>query len=97
MTSMRIRQTNLPGVLIIEPRIFEDARGHFLEIFQRERYLDQSTSKQFVQDNVSFSKRNVLRGLHYQLNHPQAKLVMALEGRIFDVCVDIRRGSPNFG
>ena len=94
---MRIKETILPEVLIIEPKIFEDARGHFLEIYQHKRYVTQNITEQFVQDNVSYSKKNVLRGLHYQLHNSQAKLVMVLEGRIFDVSVDIRRGSPNFG
>ena len=94
---MNIRETILPGVLIIEPNIFEDARGHFLEIYQHDRYAMQGITARFVQDNVSFSKKNVLRGLHYQLHNPQGKLVMVLDGRIFDVSVDIRRGSPTFG
>lgn len=94
---MRIRETTLPGVLIVEPHVFEDVRGHFLEIYQDKRYAAQSIAEQFVQDNVSFSKKGVLRGLHYQLHNPQAKLVMVLEGGIFDVSVDIRRGSPTFG
>lgn len=96
--SMNITKTKLSGVLITEPRIFEDHRGHFLETYHAERYREAGNlSLTFVQDNISNSTRNVLRGLHYQLGRPQAKLVMALSGKIFDVAVDIRRNSPTFG
>lgn len=94
---MVIKGTKLAGVRVIEPQIFADARGHFLEIYQNQRYVTQSITDHFVQDNLSFSTKDVLRGLHYQLRQPQAKLVLVLDGRIFDVAVDIRLGSPSFG
>ena len=94
---MKITETNLPGVLLIEPRLFTDNRGLFLETYHAERYLAHHIGSRFVQDNLSFSERGVLRGLHYQLGKPQGKLVMALQGEVYDVAVDIRRGSPTFG
>jgi dTDP-4-dehydrorhamnose 3,5-epimerase len=94
---MQITQTSLPGVLIIEPRVFPDGRGFFFETYQRERYSRQGISNEFVQDNLSYSIKNTLRGLHYQLPHSQAKLVQVLSGEAFDVAVDIRAGSPTFG
>ncbi len=84
-------------MLLLEPTIFRDGRGHFLEIYHGKRYCEDGIIENFVQDNLSFSSRRVLRGLHYQLRQPQAKLVMVLEGEIFDVAADIRTGSPNFG
>jgi len=92
-----IAEIDLPGVLLIEPLVFNDHRGHFFESYHRERYRLQGAPEVFVQDNISHSKRHVLRGLHYQLGRPQGKLVMAIAGEIFDVAVDIRRGSPTFG
>ena len=95
---MRITRTTLPGVLLIEPRVFEDTRGWFLESFNA-RQFEAATGVHapFVQDNFSHSKRNVLRGLHYQLPHAQGKLVQILSGRVFDVAVDLRRSSSTFG
>ena len=92
-----VTQTELAGVLVIEPAVYGDSRGFFLETFNQKRYAEAGLDRQFVQDNHSRSSRGVLRGLHYQLNHPQGKLVMAIKGEIFDVAVDIRRGSPTFG
>lgn len=94
---MRVIESDLPGVLIIEPRVFKDDRGYFVETYHSERYLQQQVRSPFVQDNLSYSKQGVLRGLHYQLGRPQGKLVMAVSGEIYDVAVDIRRGSPTFG
>lgn len=94
---MKILETELAGVLIIEPRVFSDSRGYFFESFQAERYKENGITKEFVQDNVSHSTKGVLRGLHYQLEHPQGKLVFVLTGAVLDVIVDIRRGSPMFG
>jgi len=94
---MKILETELAGVLIIEPRVFSDSRGYFFESFQAERYKENGITKEFVQDNVSHSTKGVLRGLHYQLEHPQGKLVFVLTGAVLDVIVDIRRGSPTFG
>jgi dTDP-4-dehydrorhamnose 3,5-epimerase len=86
-----------PEVLLIEPKVFRDRRGHFLEIFQARRYTEHGIPSNFVQDNISHSHQGVLRGLHYQLRFPQGKLIMPLTGEIWDVVVDIRRGSPTFG
>ena len=95
---MKITETDLPGVLIIEPQIFGDERGFFIETFQAERYRTHAgISPAFVQDNHSRSRRGVLRGLHLQKQHPQGKLVRAARGEIFDVAVDIEPGSPTFG
>lgn len=94
---MKITELSLPGVLLIEPRVFADERGFFLEIYQKQRYGGGGIGVEFVQDNLSFSRRGVLRGLHYQLRRPQGKLVMAVSGEVFDVVVDIRKGSPTFG
>ena len=94
---MRILEAELEGVLIIEPDVFSDSRGFFMETYHQKRYADQGLKEIFVQDNLSYSARGTLRGLHYQHPHGQAKLVQAVSGEIYDVAVDIRRGSPNFG
>jgi dTDP-4-dehydrorhamnose 3,5-epimerase len=94
---MKIIKTDLPGCLLIEPRVFADARGSFFESWNKAAYAEAGLDLHFVQGNVSTSVRGVLRGLHYQWPHPQGKLVSVLEGEVFDVAVDIRRGSPHFG
>lgn len=94
---MQIHTTDLPGVLIVEPKVFGDERGYFLETWSQSRYAERVTTDNFVQDNVSFSRRGVLRGLHFQKINPQGKLVYVLLGEVFDVAVDIRVGSPTFG
>ena len=94
---MKVVPGALPGVVLIEPRLFPDQRGYFLETYQARRYAEHGLAMPFVQDNLSFSRRGVVRGLHYQLRQPQGKLVMAVRGAIWDVAVDIRRGSPTFG
>lgn len=94
---MKITQTKIPDVLIIEPDVFGDARGYFYETFSDNRYREAGLKLSFVQDNVSFSAKGVLRGLHFQNPHQQGKLVQVLSGEVFDVAVDIRVGSPNFG
>ena len=94
---MKTHPTPLEGVLIIEPAVFEDKRGFFMETYQRERYAHAGITDHFVQDNLSRSVKNTLRGLHFQRRHPQAKLVQVLHGEIFDVAVDIRSGSKTFG
>lgn len=94
---MNIGATALPGVCLIEPRVVADSRGSFTETWQAERYRQADIPGPFVQDNYSRSRRGVLRGLHYQLAHPQGKLVWVVHGAVFDVAVDIRRGSPTFG
>ena len=94
---MNVIETKLPGVLIIEPKVFGDARGYFMESFQAERYAEAGIPGPFVQDNLSFSRQGILRGLHVQNPRPQGKLVQVLQGEVFDVAVDIRVGSPTFG
>ncbi|MGY0560295.1 dTDP-4-dehydrorhamnose 3,5-epimerase [Luteimonas sp. A277] len=94
---MRVTRTGLPDCLILEPRQFGDERGWFMESWHRERYSELGVGPDFVQANLSHSKTNVLRGLHYQWPNPQGKLVSVLEGEVYDVAVDIRRGSPHFG
>lgn len=95
--AVRFHETELPGVLICELTIFSDDRGFFVETFQAEKYAAGGIVGNFVQDNFSHSKQGVLRGLHYQLHQPQAKLVSAISGAIYDVAVDIRKGSPTYG
>jgi dTDP-4-dehydrorhamnose 3,5-epimerase len=94
---MNVIQTEIAGVLIIEPKVFGDARGFFLETFQAKRYKAAGIQEDFVQDNHSHSARGVLRGLHFQWQNPQGKLVFVTQGEVFDVAVDIRQGSPTFG
>jgi len=94
---MNVIETELSGVVIIEPRVFEDQRGFFMETFHKEKYEKAGITVEFVQDNFSFSQKNTLRGLHYQHPHGQAKLVHVVQGAVFDVAVDIRLGSPTFG
>jgi dTDP-4-dehydrorhamnose 3,5-epimerase len=94
---MKFVQTDLPGVLLVEPDVFRDARGFFLETFHAQKYREGGIPYDFVQDNQSRSQRGTLRGLHSQRRRPQGKLVRAVRGEIFDVAVDIRAGSPTFG
>ena len=94
---MKVSTTALPDVLIIEPKIFEDRRGFFMETYHQKRYEQFKIDCNFVQDNFSHSVHGILRGLHYQLHYPQAKLIQVIHGAIFDVAVDIRQGSPTFG
>jgi len=95
---MKIIETNLPGLVVIEPRVFKDTRGYFFESFNKASFEQQGISHEFVQDNESKSSRGVIRGLHYQLEpHAQTKLVRVLSGSVWDVAVDLRKGSPTFG
>ena len=94
---MKVIETALPGVLVIEPQVFGDARGFFYESYNEARFRDAGIDARFVQSNVSRSAKGVLRGLHYQWPHPQGKFVSVLEGEVFDVAVDIRRSSPTYG
>jgi dTDP-4-dehydrorhamnose 3,5-epimerase len=96
-TQLKRIDTALPGVCVVEPVVHGDARGFFYESFHAGKYRQLGIDVQFVQSNVSRSGRGVLRGLHYQWPHPQGKLVTVLEGEVYDVAVDIRRGSPTFG
>ncbi len=90
-------ELDLPGLLLIEPKVFEDDRGFFMETFHADRYFEFGMPRDFVQDNHSKSIKGTLRGLHYQIGKPQGKLVRVTQGEIFDIAVDIRRGSPHFG
>jgi dTDP-4-dehydrorhamnose 3,5-epimerase len=95
---MKVTETKFPGLLIIEPEVFGDSRGYFFESWQKERYQKAGIGATFIQDNESKSVRGVVRGLHYQLEpRAQTKLVRVVEGRVFDVAVDLREGSPTYG
>src|SRR5215813_1080628 len=94
---MRRIETSLPGVVLIEPKVFSDQRGFFYESYHRAKFAEIGINGEFVQDNHSKSSKGTLRGLHYQLGHPQAKLCRVVSGNVLDVVVDIRRGSPSFG
>ena len=94
---MKKISTSLPGVLLIEPQVFGDERGFFLETYNQHAFSELGIDHAFVQDNHSYSERNVIRGLHYQLQQPQGKLVRAVLGEILDVALDVRRTSPTFG
>ncbi len=97
MAGIESQAGRLPGVRLFKPPVFEDARGFFTEFYHQGKYAEAGLDMRFVQDNLSRSTHGVLRGLHYQLRHPQGKLVAVLVGEVFDVAVDIRRGSPTFG
>lgn len=94
---MRVLDTTLEGVKLIQPRLFQDSRGWFAELYNTSTFVSSGLPGSFVQDNQSFSTQGVLRGLHYQLHKPQGKLVRAISGHIWDVAVDLRRSSRNFG
>lgn len=94
---MKVIETKLPGAIVLEPQVFGDARGFFYESYNKAKYREAGIVADFVQSNVSRSAKGVLRGLHYQWPNPQGKLVSVLEGEVYDVAVDIRRGSPTFG
>jgi dTDP-4-dehydrorhamnose 3,5-epimerase len=94
---MQVTETALPGVLLLEPKVFGDARGFFLESWNRQTFADLGLNLDFVQDNHSHSARSVLRGIHYQINQPQGKVVRVVSGAVFDVAVDLRKSSPHFG
>ncbi len=94
---MNLTPTSLPDVFLIEPAVFRDERGFFTETYQRSRFAAAGIPQEFIQDNLSGSRQGVLRGLHFQISHPQGKLIRAVRGEIYDVCVDLRRSSPTFG
>lgn len=94
---MKLIETDLPGCVVVEPQVFGDDRGFFYESFNLDRLAPRGLAPKFVQGNVSLSRRGVLRGLHYQWPRPQGKYVSVLQGEVWDVAVDIRRGSPTFG
>jgi dTDP-4-dehydrorhamnose 3,5-epimerase len=95
---VKVTRTDIPEVVVLEPRVHQDERGFFLESYNRRTFTEATgLAVEFVQDNTSFSVRNVLRGLHYQIRQPQGKLIAVMAGEIFDVAVDLRRRSPTFG
>ena len=94
---MQFIQTDIPEVVTLEPHVFEDSRGFFMETYQAQEFTQAGIDFNFLQDNHSRSKQNTLRGLHYQIRHPQGKLVRTVIGEVFDVAVDLRRSSPTFG
>jgi len=94
---MKFNKTPLEGFIVIEPDCFQDDRGFFLETYQKERYREAGITDYFVQDNQSRSKKNILRGMHFQIKHPQAQIVTVMRGHIFDVGVDLRQNSKTFG
>src|SRR5262245_42942821 len=95
--AMKFIATDIPGVIVVEPQVFRDERGFFLETYHRRKYQEGGIEAVFVQDNNSRSQRGSIRGLHAQLSRPQGKLIRVIEGEVYDVAVDIRRGSPHFG
>lgn len=97
MSQITVRTTGIEGLLVVEPTVHRDARGYFVEFYNERDFAEAGITTHFVQDNVSRSVRGVLRGLHFQKHYPQAKLVRAGRGRVFDVAVDLRQGSPTFG
>jgi len=95
---MEIIKTEIPGLLIIKPQIFDDKRGYFVESYSENRYKEAGITADFIQDNISGSKHGVVRGFHYQLApYSQAKLIQVLEGTVLDIAIDLRKGSPTFG
>jgi dTDP-4-dehydrorhamnose 3,5-epimerase len=94
---MKFTPTRIPDVVLIEPQVFGDDRGFFMETYHKEKFAEAGITAEFVQDNHSKSKQGILRGLHYQLQQPQGKLVRVVAGEVFDVVVDLRRSSPTFG
>lgn len=94
---MNVSETAIPGAILLEPKVWGDARGFLLEMYRANRYAEQGVGLPLVQDNLSFSGKGVLRGLHWQQPHAQGKLVQVVAGEVFDVAVDLRRGSPAFG
>ena len=94
---MIVEKTPIDGLLVIKPQLFRDNRGYFLETWQKKRYMEAGINEEFVQDNHSVSCKNTLRGLHFQKQHPQGKLIFVSEGTVFDVAVDLRKGSITFG
>ena len=90
-------ETKIPGVFVIQPQVFEDSRGYFMETYKKEPFVEHGINVEFVQDNESFSTKGVLRGFHFQKNHAQGKLVRVTYGEVFDVAVDVRPGSKTFG
>lgn len=97
MGKIKITETGIEGLLVIEPKVFPDSRGYFFESYNKQDFEEAGLHYDFVQDNQSKSSKMVLRGLHFQIEHPQTKLVRVLDGEVFDVAVDLRNGSPTYG
>nr|MBP3599052.1 dTDP-4-dehydrorhamnose 3,5-epimerase [Eubacterium sp.] len=97
MGKITVTPCEIEGLYVIEPKVFGDERGYFVETYNKNDFLEHGLDMEFVQDNQSMSKKGVLRGLHFQKKHPQGKLVRVLSGEVFDVAVDIRKGSPTYG
>lgn len=97
MGKFKFNSTEIPGVYVIEPTVYGDERGYFMETYSEVEFKEAGLNYNFVQDNQSSSRRGVLRGLHFQKNHPQAKLVRVISGEVFDVAVDLRANSPTYG
>ena len=97
MAEIKVTPCEIDGLYVIEPQVFGDERGYFMETYNKKEFEAKGLTMEFVQDNESMSKKGVLRGLHFQKNFPQGKLVRVLSGEVFDVAVDIRKGSPTFG
>ena len=97
MADFKFNKTSIEGVYIIEPQVFGDNRGYFMETYHKEVFSENGLDMEFVQDNQSKSKKGVLRGLHFQYTQPQGKLVRVISGEVFDVAVDLRKDSPTFG
>jgi dTDP-4-dehydrorhamnose 3,5-epimerase len=93
---MKVEQTEIPGVVVLTPKVFSDERGFFLEFYNKKVFQEAGIIDEFIQDNHSKSTQGVIRGLHYQKNHPQGKLIRVVQGEVLDVIVDIRKGSPTF-
>ncbi len=97
MGKLKFNKTDIEGVYIIEPQVYGDSRGYFMETYSERDFLEAGLKINFVQDNQSKSHKGVLRGLHFQINHPQCKLVRVLDGEVYDVCVDLRKNSKTYG
>ncbi len=97
MGKIKVTRCDIEGLCVIEPTVFRDERGYFTETYSKRDFEEAGLDMEFVQDNQSMSSKGILRGMHYQINHPQGKLVRALQGRVFDVAVDMRKGSVTYG
>lgn len=97
MGQIRVETCEIEGVKVLIPEVFGDERGYFMETYRKDQFTEAGISQEFVQDNQSSSVKGVLRGMHFQINHPQAKLVRVIKGRVYDVAVDLRKGSETFG
>ena len=97
MSNFNFIQTEIEGVIIVEPKVFGDSRGYFMETYEERKFAEGGITASFVQDNQSKSTKGVLRGLHFQKTHPQAKLVRVIKGEVYDVAVDLRKDSPTYG